>query len=64
MDFIIRKFRDDLVHMINSIDIPVEIKRLVVAEIYEELNKKSMEIIQVQMNEINNTNAKENEDGN
>lgn len=48
----IRQFRDDLVDMINNTQIPIEIKRLVLFEIYTMVSKTSDDFINAQRKSV------------
>ena len=48
MDYEIRKFREELIEFINKYPIPVEIKRLVFAEVYRMLEEASNQFIEQQ----------------
>lgn len=58
INFQIRKMRDEIVQTINKYEIPIEVKRLVLAEIISEVSDVSMSQITKEMQEINE-NAKE-----
>lgn len=45
MDIEIRKFRGQLVSIINSAQLPMEVKRLVVADVLTELSRSTDELI-------------------
>lgn len=48
-DLKIRMFRQDLVNYINSVELPIEVKRLVVGEIQSLITKESEMIIRQQI---------------
>ena len=73
MDYIIRKFKADLINMINESMLPIEVKRMVLSEVEEEARKKADEIVAEQLEKINtekniiesdNGESEESEDGN
>ena len=73
MDYIIRKFKADLINMINESILPIEVKRMVLSEVEEEARKKEDEIVAEQLEKINteknitesdNGESEESEDGN
>ena len=73
MDYIIRKFKADLINMINESILPIEVKRMVLSEVEEEARKKADEIVAEQLEKINteknitesdNGESEESEDGN
>ena len=73
MDQIIRKFKADLINMINESILPIEVKRMVLSEVEEEARKKADEIVAEQLEKINteknitesdNGESEESEDGN
>ena len=73
MDYIIRKFKSDLINMINESILPIEVKRMVLSEVEEEARKKADEIVAEQLEKINteknitesdNGESEESEDGN
>ena len=73
MDYIIRKFKADLINMINESILPIEVKRMVLSEVEEEARKKADEIVAEQLEKINteknitesdNVESEESEDGN
>ena len=41
MDLKIRLFRQDIINYINSVDLPIEVKRLVVSEVLEQITTES-----------------------
>lgn len=49
MDLKIREFRENLIKYINSAELPIEIKRLVVKEIYGEIDDCANDIINSQI---------------
>ena len=53
MDYIIRKFKADLINMINESILPIEVKRMVLSEVEEEARKKADEIVAEQLEKIN-----------
>lgn len=62
-DFEIRQFRDHIVNALNAVDLPLEVKRLILKEIYEEVDKQTNAIIVSQMEKANvNENGKEQEE--
>ena len=73
MDYLIRKFKADLINMINESILPIEVKRMVLSEVEEEARKKADEIVAEQLEKINteknitesdNGESEESEDGN
>ncbi len=54
MDKDIRKFQDDLIAFVNATDLPWEVIRLVMSDVYELVAKKSNETIarQISMKEV------------
>lgn len=58
----LRDLRNSIVNLLNSANIPMEVKRLVVYEVYQTVDKKANEIIEEQTMEI--AEIKENQDGN
>lgn len=54
MDKDIRKFQEDLIAFVNSTDLPWEVIRLVMSDVYELVAKKSNETIakQISMKEV------------
>lgn len=40
-DLMIRAFREDLVRLINGVPLPMEVKRLVLKEIYQDVSEKA-----------------------
>lgn len=53
MDYLIRKFKADLINMINESILPIEVKRMVLFEVAEEARKKADEIVAEQLEKIN-----------
>lgn len=49
MNFKIRKLKDDLISVLNASDVPIEAKRLILAEIGDIVLKKSDEIIALEI---------------
>ncbi len=47
-DLKIRLFRQDIINYINSVEIPIEIKRLVLAEVYSQVAQESEKVIEAQ----------------
>lgn len=45
MNYKIRKLEDDIVALINASDVPIEAKRLILADIQTMIEKKSTQII-------------------
>lgn len=52
IDIEIRQFRDDLLNMINSTQLPIEIKRLVIAEISTVVSQASDNFINEQTQSV------------
>lgn len=52
MDLKIRQFQDHLIELINSEEMPLEIKRLVLKEVYDMVNQRTNEVIQMQKQEL------------
>ena len=53
INFQIRKMRDETVQLINQYDVPLEVKRLVLAEILSEVSNLTLSQITKEMEEIN-----------
>lgn len=49
MDFYIRETKNAIINYINTRDIPLEIKRLIVSEILTEISGKADEVIREQI---------------
>lgn len=49
MDLEIREFRENLIRYINSVDISMEIKRLVVKEVYDQIDKCASDVLKSQI---------------
>jgi hypothetical protein len=49
MNYKIRKLKDDLISVLNASDVPIEAKRLILAEISDIVLKKSDEIIALEI---------------
>lgn len=45
MDLLIYRFREALVELFNKTPIPMEVKRMVLNELMEEVNKKVQEVL-------------------
>lgn len=52
IDTEIRQFRDELIDTINSTQLPIEIKRLILFEIYTSVSKASDDFINAQRKSI------------
>lgn len=50
----IRQFRDSIIAMINANPLPIEIKRLVFAEIQTQINSEAERVIFIEKSETNN----------
>lgn len=64
MDFIIREFRDSIVNEINKYDLPMEVKRLVLLEIMQEITRQVEISIKKSIEEIKADEKETNENGN
>lgn len=64
MDFIIREFRDSVVNEINKYDLPMEVKRLVLLEIMQEITRQVEISIKKSIEEIKADEKETNENGN
>lgn len=53
MNLKIRLFRNKLINSINEEQLPIEIKRLVINEILDQINATSENQIQFELNELN-----------
>lgn len=49
MDLEIREFREGLIKYINGVNLPMEIKRLVVKEVYGEIDNCANDVINAQI---------------
>lgn len=64
MDFIIREFRDSIVNEINKYDLPMEVKRLVLLEIMQEITRQVEISIKKSIEEIKADEKETNDNGN
>lgn len=62
MDIQIREFRGKIIQLINSEQLPMEVKRLVVVDVLNELTTVTNEVI-TQLLQQKNVEGKEKEDG-
>lgn len=54
MDYEIRKMKNQLVGVLNNAPLPIEVKRLALAELLREVEQKANEIISQQIQAENN----------
>lgn len=59
MDLVIREFTDKLIREINATALPIEVKKLVLKDIYCQVEKTADKIIQQEIAERNNQINKE-----
>ena len=50
-DLKIRLFRQDLINYINSVELPMEVKRLVLSEILSQVSNETEKVLQYQLEE-------------
>ena len=62
MDVQIRQFRNELLQLINSVELPLEVKRLVLNEIFHAVSDASDEFIRQQQNQIAQSPDNDNQD--
>lgn len=48
MDYLIRKFKEDIVNVINEANLPIEVKRMCLQEIQYEVTKVAENVIEEQ----------------
>lgn len=53
MDYYIRKFRADLVNMINDSVLPIEVKRMVLQGVLHEVEEEANRVISMQIEQLN-----------
>ena len=51
MDLVVRRFQQNIINFINQTDLPIEIKRLCLGEIYRQLEETSNQEINRQLQE-------------
>lgn len=49
MDWLIRKAKISIINLLNGINLPMEVKRLLLVEILDEVTKKTEEMIKEQL---------------
>ena len=50
MNFNIRKLEDDIISILNGSEVPIEAKRLILAEILDKVNKEAERVISLEIN--------------
>ena len=50
-DLKIRLFRQDLINYINSVELPMEVKRLVLSEVLSQVTNETEKVLQYQLEE-------------
>ena len=50
-DLKIRLFKNDIINYINSVDLPMEVKRLVLVDIYNQVSTQAETVIKAQLEE-------------